>query len=105
MASSRTLTLPTTKFPYLVHQEKWYRVVWVTDDLIGIKRSGGTDVEVPIATVWRCHERLLASPGRTLDLQEVPAGKVGQSVVGAFLVAAGLAKVVGEKPIRLLGIS
>jgi hypothetical protein len=79
-------------------------VVWITEDLIRIKRSGEMDVDVPIATVWRCHERLLASPGRTLDLQEIPAGKAGQSVVGALLVAAGLAKVVGKKPIQLLGI-
>lgn len=99
---SGELVLPD-EYPYLGRQSQLYRVVKRTAQAITIKRSAGQEVEIPIDMIFRCYDALMKAPKQTLLLQEIipdlsDSIQVGESVMAATLVAAGLAKVVNRKP-------
>ena len=103
MSSSLELSLPRD-FPYLGHPDQRYRLTGASDDSLTIERMKGQTVHVRTYVVFRCRDALLAAPERMLPLQDIPAGSKGQSIIGAILVAAELAEVVGKKPIQLRGM-
>ena len=103
----KTLSLPV-EFPYLVHK-KMYRVLQITDDTITVARSKGQIVEIPITVMFRCYNDLIASPERMCPLQEIlqdsrDSFSFGESIIGAVLVAAGLARVAHRNPVCLAAV-
>ena len=96
------LVLPN-EFPYLGRQGQLYKVVERTAQAITIERSARQKVEIPIDLIFRCYDALMKAPEQTLPLQEIipdlsDSIQVGESVMAATLVAAGLARVVNRKP-------
>jgi len=66
-------------------------------------------VHIPIDFLFQCYDDLMAAPGQTLPLQRIikdtsDSIRFGESIIGATLVAAGLAEVINRKPIMLRGI-
>ena len=108
MSRSRKLALPD-EFPYLGRQYLRYRVVELTEESVTISRSKGQTKVIPVDFIFKCYNDLMAAPARTLPLQEIVRDtadsiRFGESIIGATLVAAGLAKVVSRGPIKLLGV-
>ena len=59
--------------------------------------------------IWRCYDALVAAREHTLPLLRIipdlaDSIRIGESVMAATLVAAGLAEVVSRRPIRLRGV-
>jgi hypothetical protein len=109
MSQDRKLLLPD-EFPYLGRQHLKYRVVKIVDQVVTVKRNRGQLVDIPISFLFQCHDDLMSAPDQTLPLQEIikdvsASIRYGESVIGAVLVAAGLAKVLKGRSIRLRGIS
>lgn len=97
----RTITLPK-RFPYLSHKNKEYTVSGTLGDTIRVLRDDGvTEVEISVHVIQAQLNALKAAPGRTLKLQSLPECGFGQSIIGAILVAAGLAKVTKKRPVTL----
>lgn len=108
MNQVKKLSLPE-EFPYLGRQYLKYRVVELTEEQVTIKRTRGQVVIIPHDFIFKCYDDLMAAPDRMLPLQRVikdisDSICFGESIVGATLVAGGLAEVVSRKPIVLRGI-
>ena len=109
MCQSVKLPLPK-EFRSLGPEHKRYQLIEQTEAEVTIRRDQGKIVHIPTGLIFECYDRLMAAPDHTLPMQQlivdVSAGiDPGESVVGAMLVAAGLAEVTDEEgPITLKGI-
>jgi len=101
----RKLSLPR-EFHSLGPQHVPYQVERLTGEIVVIVRRKGQRVEIPTDVVYRCYEHLAAAPDHELPLEEIipdlaDSIRFGESLMGATLVAAGLAEVTGRRPLRL----